>query len=124
MDVVHLNQRQLAARWCVSEAKQPHCMSLLWFQRNPLPTEWGKQLWWRRSTADPIELSPFLGVFVVIVIAVRVVDGWRARGTQRQRHVPFERRLPPSEKVQGVLRADELPGEPESFERRLTFRFG
>lgn len=23
--------------------KQPRCMSLLWFQRNPLPTEWAAQ---------------------------------------------------------------------------------
>jgi hypothetical protein len=23
--------------------KQPRCMSLLWFQRNPLPTDWGQQ---------------------------------------------------------------------------------
>jgi len=23
--------------------KQPRCMSLLWFQRNPLPTDWAAQ---------------------------------------------------------------------------------
>jgi hypothetical protein len=27
----------------IHAAQQPRCMSLLWFQRNPLPTDWVAQ---------------------------------------------------------------------------------
>jgi len=42
----------------------------------------------------------------------------------RQRHVSFDGRLPLLEEIQGVLRADELPGEPESAQYTLTFHLG
>ena len=30
--------------WLTTDVrKQPRCMSLLWFQRNPLPTDWAAQ---------------------------------------------------------------------------------
>lgn len=36
--------RQLAAVWpSLFPAEQPRCMSLIWFQRNPLPLDWTAQ---------------------------------------------------------------------------------
>ena len=29
--------------WAILAGQQPRCMSLLWFQRNPLPTDWLSQ---------------------------------------------------------------------------------
>jgi hypothetical protein len=53
-------------------------MTLLWFQRNPLPTDWGQQrtVVAKLDHCPPADLSPLPGVFVVFLIAVRVVDGW------------------------------------------------
>ncbi|HSV52867.1 MAG TPA: hypothetical protein VLJ57_12165 [Burkholderiaceae bacterium] len=32
-----------ATMQCILAGQQPRCMSLLWFQRNPLPLDWAPQ---------------------------------------------------------------------------------
>ena len=42
-ELLRLTLLEPAIIQAILAGKQPRCMSLLWFQRNPLPTGWGKQ---------------------------------------------------------------------------------
>jgi len=42
-ELLRLTLLEPAIIQAILAGKQPRCMSLLWFQRNPLPTEWGEQ---------------------------------------------------------------------------------
>jgi hypothetical protein len=42
-ELLRLTLLEPAIIQAIVAGQQPRCMSLLWFQRNPLPTDWGKQ---------------------------------------------------------------------------------
>lgn len=42
-ELLRLTLLEPAIIQAILAGKQPRCMSLLWFQRNPLPTEWAAQ---------------------------------------------------------------------------------
>ena len=42
-ELLRLTLLEPAIIQAILAGKQPRCMSLLWFQRNPLPTDWGQQ---------------------------------------------------------------------------------
>lgn len=42
-ELLRLTLLQPAIIQAILAGKQPRCMSLLWFQRNPLPTDWVAQ---------------------------------------------------------------------------------
>ena len=42
-ELLRLTLLEPAIIQAILAGKQPRCMSLLWFQRNPLPTEWVAQ---------------------------------------------------------------------------------
>jgi len=42
-ELLRLTLLEPAIIQAILAGKQPRCMSLLWFQRNPLPTDWAAQ---------------------------------------------------------------------------------
>ncbi|TDQ43765.1 hypothetical protein [Tepidicella xavieri] len=42
-ELLRLTLLEPALIQAILAGKQPRCMSLLWFQRNPLPTDWAAQ---------------------------------------------------------------------------------
>lgn len=107
-ELLRLTLLEPAIIQAILAGSQPRCMSLIWFQRNPLLTDWVAQREVVVAIADAVEISPSPCVFIVLLCSDISSTGIALR----QGHVSFHGRLPLPKEVQGVLRADELSGEP------------